>query len=50
MIGKPAPSVHQRSAALAAGAMHPVGAVPVVAQDAVQADGWESLGDVTISL
>jgi len=48
-----APSVHRRSLALATGAIIAMGALaalPVAAQDAVQTDGWESVGDVTISL
>lgn len=47
------PSARGRSLALAVGAMlavGAVGAVPAVAQDAVQTDGWESVGDVTISV
>lgn len=53
MNGKHAPSVHRRTLALATGAMVAVGAlgaIPAAAQDAVQTDGWESVGDVTISL
>ncbi|MFN8518282.1 MAG: extracellular solute-binding protein [Chloroflexota bacterium] len=50
MIGRHAAS---RSLALGAGALlmaGAIGVVPVAAQDAVQTDGWDSLGPVTISI
>jgi raffinose/stachyose/melibiose transport system substrate-binding protein len=50
MIGSRTRSVHGRVLPLAVGAMLAIGAVPAAAQDAVQTDGWESAGDVVISI
>lgn len=53
MNGRHAPLGHRRTLTLATGAMiamGALGALPVAAQDAVQTDGWESVGDVTISI
>jgi raffinose/stachyose/melibiose transport system substrate-binding protein len=50
MTGSRARSVHRRVLPLAVGAMLAIGAAPVAAQDAVQTDGWESAGDVVISI
>ncbi len=50
MIGSHRRSVHRRVLPLAVGAMLAVAAVPAAAQDAVQTDGWDAVGDVVISV
>lgn len=50
MSGTRASSTRRRLLPLVVGTMMAASAVPAAAQDAIQTDGWESLGDVTISI